>query len=76
MAEAADAAAVAAAEDETFGTAIYDFDGVNDGEVPLVGGEKVQVVEDDGSGWLLVINEAGDQGYAPSTYINWNDYDV
>jgi len=47
---------------------MYDFAGSNQGELPVVAGEVVFLMQDDGSGWALAAKSDGSQGYVPSTY--------
>ena len=35
---------------------LYEFAGTNDGELPVAQGEFVYLMDDDGSGWALMIN--------------------
>jgi len=52
-------------------SALYDFPGTNEGELNLVAGQLYFIVEDDdqASGWVQVRDDAGAEGYAPSSYI-------
>lgn len=47
---------------------LYEFAGTNDGELPVAQGEFVYLMDDDGSGWALMINNNGQQGYVPAAY--------
>lgn len=50
---------------------LYDFDSTNDGEMSVRSGEELVVIdEDDGSGWTHV-TRGGDEGYIPTSYIEW-----
>ncbi|EGD78957.1 hypothetical protein PTSG_01931 [Salpingoeca rosetta] len=54
------------------GVALYPFPGANDGEMPVAEGERVHVLEDDGSGWARVFKN-GQQGYVPRAYLRFED---
>eukprot|EP00039_Didymoeca_costata_P008112 m.108195 g.108195 ORF g.108195 m.108195 type:complete len:372 (+) comp13954_c0_seq1:86-1201(+) len=49
---------------------LYDFAGSNDGELGASANEVLNLLTDDGSGWILVAKpDTLQQGYVPSTYI-------
>eukprot|EP01147_Barroeca_monosierra_P000312 gene312-3681_t len=50
------------------GVALYPFPGTNDGELPLEAGERVELLEDDGSGWARILKH-DQQGYVPRAYL-------
>eukprot|EP00040_Diaphanoeca_grandis_P039936 m.260652 g.260652 ORF g.260652 m.260652 type:complete len:540 (+) comp40408_c0_seq1:262-1881(+) len=54
--------------------AAYDFAGDNPGEIKLVQGESLSVVEADAenTGWVRVVNTLGVEGYVPTTYLEMN----
>lgn len=49
--------------------AMYSFAGTSEGELPIAENELLQVLQNDGSGWVLVCNSARHQGYVPESYI-------
>ncbi|GAA6102578.1 thyroid hormone receptor interactor 10b [Tachysurus ichikawai] len=53
--------------------ALYDFNGVRDGEVSMEAGELLSVLdEDSGDGWVRVKKTSGNTGYVPASYIQLN----
>ncbi|XP_060716772.1 thyroid hormone receptor interactor 10b isoform X2 [Tachysurus vachellii] len=53
--------------------ALYDFNGVRDGEVSMEAGEHLSVLdEDSGDGWVRVKKTSGNIGYVPASYIQLN----
>lgn len=52
-------------------TCLYAFEGSNDGELPCTVGETVSVTEPDneGTGWIRVVNATGGEGYVPTAYM-------
>jgi len=52
--------------------AIYDYDSISPEELSMKVGEEFSVVEEDGTGWLFVYNEAGLYGRIPGSYVRWN----
>ncbi|TIB87282.1 hypothetical protein E3Q19_03656 [Wallemia mellicola] len=49
---------------------IHQFDTQESGELPLEKDEEVEVLNQDASGWWLVKNGSGVEGWCPSTYLN------
>ena len=49
----------------------YDFPGAQQGELSTTAGEVLDMLEDDGSGWVLAGRRdgSGRQGFVPATYI-------
>ncbi|XP_058237053.1 thyroid hormone receptor interactor 10b isoform X2 [Hemibagrus wyckioides] len=53
--------------------ALYDFNGVREGEVSMEAGEHLTVLdEDSGDGWVRVKKTSGNIGYVPASYIQIN----
>lgn len=52
-------------------TVMYDFPGTNDGELAVTARERLTVIENDGSGWVLC-DKVGVQGYVPDSYIEFD----
>ncbi|KXJ20304.1 cdc42-interacting protein 4 [Exaiptasia diaphana] len=50
---------------------LYDFEGTNDGELPVREGEELIVTEadNDGSGWTKVMGSNDNEGYVPTAYL-------
>lgn len=59
-------------EDELHCRVIYDFQATNDGELTVVEGDELVVLEQDtdNSGWTKVLKD-DEEGYVPSTYIEY-----
>ncbi|CAH3033855.1 unnamed protein product [Pocillopora meandrina] len=59
-------------EDEPHCRVIYDFQATNDGELTVVEGDELVVLEQDtdNSGWTKVLKD-DEEGYVPSTYIEY-----
>ncbi|XP_075869865.1 cdc42-interacting protein 4 homolog isoform X2 [Nelusetta ayraudi] len=54
-------------------TALYDFQGNNEGTISITAEEQLSVVEEDqGDGWMRVVRSNGDEGYIPSSYVKPN----
>jgi len=51
--------------------ALYAFPGAQQGEIAVAEGETLDMIEDDGSGWVLAGKRdgSGRQGFVPATYI-------
>ena len=47
---------------------LFDYQ-AEDGSISAVANEVLGVIENDGSGWVLVIKSDGVQGYVPATYL-------
>lgn len=48
---------------------MYDFAGTNEGELQCFAGEILNILSNDGSGWVLASKNDGTQGYVPESYI-------
>ncbi|KAK3733074.1 hypothetical protein QZH41_008416, partial [Actinostola sp. cb2023] len=50
---------------------LYDFEGTNDGELPVHEGDELVVteVDTDGSGWTKVMGSNESEGYVPTAYV-------
>lgn len=48
----------------------YDFDRTCAEELSVRQGDKVQVICDEGDGWLRILASTGQQGLVPASYIN------
>eukprot|EP00054_Salpingoeca_dolichothecata_P021623 m.138878 g.138878 ORF g.138878 m.138878 type:complete len:396 (-) comp24051_c1_seq1:87-1274(-) len=48
---------------------LYAFPGTNEGELSAQENELLALVENDGSGWVLVAKADGSRGYVPESYI-------
>ncbi|TEB30594.1 hypothetical protein FA13DRAFT_1755022 [Coprinellus micaceus] len=58
------------AESHPSARVVYDFKASSEFELGVLDGEVVQVIEeDDGSGWVKVLNEHGQSGLVPATYL-------
>lgn len=49
--------------------AVYDFPGTNQGELAVTANEVMLLMENDGSGWVLVARPDGASGYVPESYV-------
>uniref|UniRef100_A0A6Q2XLT4 Thyroid hormone receptor interactor 10 n=1 Tax=Esox lucius TaxID=8010 RepID=A0A6Q2XLT4_ESOLU len=53
-------------------TALYTFEGASEGTVSITEGEQLSVMErDKGDGWMRVQRANGDEGYIPSSYVQF-----
>ncbi|KAM9454978.1 thyroid hormone receptor interactor 10b [Clarias gariepinus] len=52
--------------------ALYNFNGVKEGEVSMQAGERLSVMVDMGDGWVRVKKTNGNMGYVPASYIQIN----
>jgi len=50
-------------------TTLYDFHGEGPGELSFVKGEQLTITVDPGDGWLMAVNNNGQQGLVPSNYV-------
>lgn len=50
-------------------TATYDWEGKEEGELPMTEGEEFTVIDNDGEGWVHVQNAAGTEGFVPLAYL-------
>uniref|UniRef100_A0A8C6KH92 Thyroid hormone receptor interactor 10 n=1 Tax=Nothobranchius furzeri TaxID=105023 RepID=A0A8C6KH92_NOTFU len=54
-------------------TALYTFEGNNEGTISIMEGELLTVMEKDkGDGWMRVLRASGEEGYIPSSYVKIN----
>uniref|UniRef100_A0A1A8E104 Thyroid hormone receptor interactor 10 n=2 Tax=Nothobranchius kadleci TaxID=1051664 RepID=A0A1A8E104_NOTKA len=54
-------------------TALYTFEGNNEGTISITEGELLTVMEKDkGDGWMRVLRASGEEGYIPSSYVKIN----
>ncbi|KAK7097302.1 tyrosine-protein kinase Btk-like [Littorina saxatilis] len=49
--------------------AIYDYDPVEEGDLPLSKGEQYEILDNSREHWWLAKNENGRRGYIPSNYV-------
>lgn len=49
--------------------ALYPYTPSSDGELAVKGGDVLDIIENDGSGWLHVIHADGREGYVPQSYV-------
>ncbi|XP_010288896.1 PREDICTED: tyrosine-protein kinase Blk-like, partial [Phaethon lepturus] len=49
--------------------ALYDFPASSDRDLPLVKGEKLQVLSNEGDWWLAKSLSSGRKGYIPSNFV-------
>ena len=50
--------------------AAYNFEADSEGEITISAGETLEIIEDDGSGWVKVRNSSGKEGLVPGNYVN------
>ncbi|GFN92889.1 formin-binding protein 1-like protein [Plakobranchus ocellatus] len=57
--------------------ALYPFEAINEGSVPMGENEEMQILEQDqGDGWTRVRKNDGSEGFVPTSYIECHYYDV
>ncbi|XP_035829209.1 formin-binding protein 1-like isoform X3 [Aplysia californica] len=57
--------------------ALYPFEAVNEGSVPMGENEEMQILEQDqGDGWTRVRKGDGSEGFVPTSYIECHYYDA
>ncbi|KAK3779392.1 hypothetical protein RRG08_052611 [Elysia crispata] len=57
--------------------ALYPFEAINEGSVPMGENEEMQILEQDqGDGWTRVRKNDGAEGFVPTSYIECHYYDV
>ncbi|KAK2093947.1 hypothetical protein P7K49_027685 [Saguinus oedipus] len=55
--------------DEHFAVALYDYAAVNDQDLQMLKGEKLQVLKGTGDWWLAKSLITGREGYVPSNFV-------
>ncbi|KAM4836883.1 tyrosine-protein kinase Blk [Thomomys bottae] len=56
-------------QEEHFVVALYDYEGVNDRDLQMVKGEKLQVLKETGEWWLAKSLVTGREGLIPSNFV-------
>ncbi|KAM9315109.1 thyroid hormone receptor interactor 10b isoform 2-T2 [Pholidichthys leucotaenia] len=53
-------------------TALYSFEGNSEGTISITEGELLSIMEEDkGDGWMRVLRGSGEEGYIPTTYVQF-----
>ncbi|KAB1255956.1 Tyrosine-protein kinase Blk [Camelus dromedarius] len=56
-------------QEEHFVVALYDYNAVNDRDLQMLKGEKMQILKEDGDWWLAKSLITGREGYVPSNFV-------
>ncbi|XP_014001462.1 tyrosine-protein kinase HCK isoform X2 [Salmo salar] len=54
---------------ESIAIALYDYEGVNDGDLDFKKGDKLKILQESGEWWRAQLISTGKEGYIPSNYV-------
>uniref|UniRef100_A0A3Q2CUL2 SH3 domain-containing protein n=1 Tax=Cyprinodon variegatus TaxID=28743 RepID=A0A3Q2CUL2_CYPVA len=56
-------------ESECDAIALYDYEGIHEGDLGFKKGEKLRILEESGEWWRAMLISTGKEGYIPSNYV-------
>uniref|UniRef100_A0A8C7IIY5 Tyrosine-protein kinase n=1 Tax=Oncorhynchus kisutch TaxID=8019 RepID=A0A8C7IIY5_ONCKI len=54
---------------ESIAIALYDYEGVNDGDLDFKKGDKLKILQESGEWWRAQLISTGKEGYIPNNYV-------
>uniref|UniRef100_A0A4W5K9B4 Tyrosine-protein kinase n=1 Tax=Hucho hucho TaxID=62062 RepID=A0A4W5K9B4_9TELE len=54
---------------ESIAVALYDYEGVNDGDLDFKKGDKLKILQESGEWWRAQLISTGKEGYIPNNYV-------
>nr|ACO13828.1 Tyrosine-protein kinase HCK [Esox lucius] len=60
---------VASDGSETIAIALYDYEGINEGDLGFKKGDKLKILQESGEWWRAKHAVTGQEGYIPSNYV-------